>query len=180
VRSDERLVQWTTWDGEHHEQVRIAFENGGWTLESQLASANVTYVFRLDEHWQMRQFLLFRDDDEPDLWLATDGQGSWGEVNGAVRDDLAGCVGVALDLTPITTAIAVQRLRATGSASEAYDMAMVDVETLGVTVHRHRLTTPGDEQWHHYSITTGRAFEFAVDQSGLLLDEPGRFRRTSG
>jgi uncharacterized protein len=168
---------WTTWDGEHHEQVRVAFENGGWTIESQVSGANVTYVFRLDEHWVMRQFLLFRDEDEPDLWLATNGEGSWGEVNGAVRDDLEGCVGVALDITPTTTAMAAQRLRSAGVRSEVYDMAMVDVETLGVTVHRHHLTNSGEDQWHHHSVTTGREFVFSVDQSGLLIDEPGRFRR---
>ena len=44
----------------------------------------------------MRQFLLFRDLDEPDLWLATDGTGRWGEMNGAHRPELDGCYDVHL------------------------------------------------------------------------------------
>ncbi len=59
-------------------------------------------MIRLSATWQVRQFLLFRDLDEPDLWLGADGTGRWGEMNGAHRHDLAGCTDVELTVTPFT------------------------------------------------------------------------------
>ena len=55
---------------------------------------------------------------------------------------------------------------------------MVDVETLGVTVHHHDLTHLGNDQWRHLSHTTGRSYQFLVDEFGLTVDEPERFRRS--
>jgi uncharacterized protein len=178
VRFEEREIRWTTWDGEHEETLRLGFENGGWTAEGTIEGLDITYVLRFDEQWRTRQFLLFRDLDEPDLWLATDGAGLWGETNGAVRDDLSGCSDIALSCTPFTTAAAVMRLRANGEQNESLSVAMVDVETLGVTVHQHHLTHLGNDQWEHRSHTTGRSYQFLVDEFGLTLDEPERFRRS--
>ena len=178
MRFEEREIRWTTWDGEHEETVRLGFENGGWTAEGTVEGLDITYVLRFDEAWRTRQFLLFRDLDEPDLWLATDGAGRWGETNGSGRDDLTGCSDIVLSCTPFTTAAAVMRLRASGQHNESLSVAMVDVETLGVTVHHHDLTHLGNDQWRHLSHTTGRSYQFLVDEFGFTLDEPERFRRS--
>ncbi len=179
MRFEEREICWTTWDGEREQTIRLGFENGGWTAEGTVGGLDITYVLRFDEGWRTRQFLLFRDLDEPDLWLATDGAGQWGETNGSVRDDLTGCSDIALSCTPFTTAAAVMRLRAGGQQNESRSVAMVDVETLGVTVHEHDLTHLGNDQWEHQSRTTGRSYQFLVDEFGLMVDEPERFRRSS-
>jgi hypothetical protein len=168
-----------TWDGQYEETVRLGFENGGWTAEGTVESLNLTYVLRFDEAWNTRQFLLFRDLPEPDLWLATDGLGRWGETNGSVRDDLTGCRHIGLTCTPFTTASIVMQLRADGQDTDSFSVAMVDVETLGVTVHQHDLTHLGNDQWEHHSHTTGRRYQFLVDEVGLIIDEPERFRRSS-
>jgi hypothetical protein len=178
VRFEEREIRWTTWDGEYEEILRVGFENSGWTAEGTIEGLDITYVLRFDEAWRTRQFLLFRDLDEPDLWLATDGAGLWGETNGSVRDDLTGCSDIALSCTPFTTAAAVMRLRAGGQHNESLSVAMVDVETLGVTVHEHDVTHLGNDRWEHRSRTTGRSYEFLVDEFGLTMDEPDRFRRS--
>ena len=60
----------------------------------------VQYVLRLSASWQVRQFLLFRDLEDPDLWLATDGTARWGEMNGAHRIELDGCYDITMNCTP--------------------------------------------------------------------------------
>jgi len=86
--ADGYTVRWRTWDHEHLETVTLRWENEGWTATGEVGREAVTYVVRLSAVWQVRQFLLFRDLPDPDLWLGTDGSGRWGEMNGAHRTDL--------------------------------------------------------------------------------------------
>jgi hypothetical protein len=37
----------------------------------------------------------------------------------------------------------------------------------------------GNDQWEHRSRTTGSSYQFLVDEFGLTLDEPERFRRST-
>jgi uncharacterized protein len=170
-------VCWTTWDGGSKETLRVGYENGGWTAEGTISGADVSYVIRFTEQWDVRQFLLFRDLDEPDLWLATDGTGRWGETNGEPRDDLDGCTAVVPDCTPFAHALAVKRLQMAGSQEHTFRVALLDVETLGLTVHTHTLAQVAEGRWSQRSVTTERAFTFDVDDFGFIVDEPKKFRR---
>ena len=60
------------WEGDEVEVTEFRWENEGWTISGQVARERVQYVVRLSASWQVRQFLLFRDLEDPDLWLATD------------------------------------------------------------------------------------------------------------
>ena len=64
--------------------------------------------------WQVRQFLLFRDMEQPDLWLGTDGHGRWGELNAAHRPELDGALDVTIAGSPFVHSIPI---RACHSAS---------------------------------------------------------------
>ena len=94
------VAAWATWDGDGIETTTLRWENEGWTVSGEVGDAadreRIQYVLRLSATWQVRQFLLFRDLDEPDLWLATDGGGRWGEMNGAHRTELDGCTDIDL------------------------------------------------------------------------------------
>jgi hypothetical protein len=154
-----RTAEWLSWDAATHEMCTIRHENAGWTIDGVVtgrgAEGDVQYVIRVDDRWQVRQFLLFRDLEEPDLWLARDAQGRWGEVNGAYREDLSGCTSVGLDVSPITAALLVRQ----GGGPAL--VAVVDVDTLLITPRWQRIE--GAE----------------VDDDGWLLDDPGRFRRVA-
>ena len=56
----------------HTETLTLHFENESWTINSQITGLDIQYVLRLTATWQLQQMLLFRDLDEPDLWLAND------------------------------------------------------------------------------------------------------------
>jgi len=103
-------ASWTTWDSEHTAHVDLTWENEGWTANCQLSLERAQVVIRLSASWMVQQFIVFRDLDEPDLWLATDGHGRWGEMNGAHRTELDGCVDVDIPGIPFTNVIPIRRL----------------------------------------------------------------------
>lgn len=173
--ADGFTARWTTWDGEHTEALSLRWENEAWTAAGRVGREAVEYVVRLSPLWQVRQFLLFRDLPEPDLWLGTDGQGRWGEMNGAHRPELDGAHDISLDVTPFTLSLPIRRLPLhVGDAFELQVLA-VDVETLAVepiTVSYHRT---GERAWR---IGRGAVhLDLDVDEYGLVLDVDGAFRR---
>ena len=118
----------------------------------------------------VRRSRLFRDMDEPDLWIGTDGNGRWGEMNGAHREELDGCVDIELSCTPFTYAIPIRRLPLHVGHSADITVASVDVETLDVQPARRRYTRLDIHRWRVTQLDTGVSIEFDVDEFGLPAD----------
>lgn len=173
--ADGHEIAWTTWDGGDVERLTLRWENEAWTATGRVGRERVEYVIRISPLWQVRQFLLFRDLDEPDLWLGTDGHGRWGEVNGAHRPDLDGAFDVALAVTPFAHALPIRRLPLdVGDAADVLTVA-IDVETLAVVRRSARYERVAERRW---SVTgDDPAVVFDVDAHGLPLDVEGSFRR---
>ena len=168
---------WTTDDGLGNETLSLRFENEAWTAEGLITGADVQYVFRLTATWQLQQMLLFRDLDEPDLWLANDGKGRWGEVNGAVRRELGGCDDIDVLCRPFTRTMAIRRLQLGVGQSTNVESITVDTETLSVQRARLEYTRLGSHHWVIRRDDDRPAHEFDVDDFGLPLDVDGFFRR---
>lgn len=175
--ADGYTARWETWDHAHLETVTLRWENEGWTATGEAGREAITYVLRLSATWQIRQFLLFRDLDEPDLWLGADGTGRWGEVNGAHRHDLAGCTDIALAVTPFTHSLALRRLCLDVGESSPATAAMVDVDTLGISPIRHHYRRLTARRFAFENLDTGFATEFSVDDFGLIHEFADEFRR---
>jgi hypothetical protein len=175
--SDGYTARWRTWDHEHLETLGLRWENEGWTATGEVGREAVTYVIRLSATWQVRQFLLFRDLDEPDLWLGADGTGRWGEMNGAHRPDLAGCTDIELTITPFTNSVPIRRLTLDIGESAEVTSAQVDVETLGVISIRHRFERVTPRRFRRIDLDTGAIVEFDIDEYGLVHDIADAFRR---
>jgi uncharacterized protein len=174
--ADGEQVTWSTWDGEHTETATLRWENEGWTIGGVVGRERVQYAIRTSATWRVRQFLLFRDMEDPDLWLATDGAGRWGEVNGTHRPELDGCYDVHLDCTPLTSLLPIRRLQLHEGDAAELPVVGIDVETLQVQRVFHRYARTGDRRWvvvRHDATTV----EFDVDEHGLALDVAERFRR---
>lgn len=123
--------------------------------------------------------MLFRDLDEPDLWLGTDGRGRWGEMNGAHRPDLDGSVDITLAVTPFTHALPIRRLPlGVGDAAQLSVLA-VDVETLGVTSQLVTYSRTGLRSWRvgHGSSGDATGIDLTVDAHGVPVDVVGQFRK---
>lgn len=65
-----------------HGLLTLGWETGGWTADGVARGPDVHYVVRVDGQWRLRQFLLFRDQEEPDLWLGVNPAGQWGRSTG--------------------------------------------------------------------------------------------------
>lgn len=167
------VVRWETWDGDGLETVSIRWENEGYTVTGTVSRERIEYVLRLSAGWQVRQFLLFRDMEEPDLWLATDGHGRWGEMNGAHRTELDGCVDVVLSCTPFTHALPIHRLPLHDGDTAELPVIVVDVDTLEVRTEVRRYTRVSAERWLCHDTALD------VDEHGLVTVEDGRYRRAS-
>jgi hypothetical protein len=176
MREHETTAEWSGWDGSGHELLTLGYETGGWTADGVITGPGIHYVVRLDDRWRLRQFLLFRDLQEPDLWLGVDDQGRWGEVNGAVRPELAGCTAVDLAATPFTNTLPIRRHRIAVGESADVLVARVDHETLAVTPERQRYSRLAEQRWR-YEDESGFSAELEVDGHGLVLDYPDLFRR---
>ncbi len=176
--ADGHEVTWASWDGGHAESMTLRWENEAWTATGQVANENVQYVLRIAPTWHVRQFLLFRDLDEPDLWLAIDAKHRWGEINGSFRPEFEGCADIDLGCTPFAATIPIRRLGLAVGAAADIDVIAVDVETLGAVSVPTRYERTGDRTWRSTALSTGRTREFEVDARGLVVAERGRFRRT--
>ena len=173
--ADGHTARWTSWDGSSTDTLTLTWDNEGWTASGVVSGPDVHYVIRLSPLWQVRQFLLFRDLDEPDLWLGTDGNGRWGEVNGAHRVDLDGGIDIGLAITPFTVTIPVRRL-VLGVGDEAATVTVeVDVETLGVVLIPSVIRRLAEQRYEF--VRSGYSVEVEVDRFGLALDIDGGFRR---
>jgi hypothetical protein len=177
--ADGFTARWQTWDRAHDEVLTLRWENEGWTATGEVGREKAHYVIRLSATWQVRQFLLFRDLDQPDLWLATDGSGRWGEMNGAHRTDLDGCVDLGLWCTPFSHTMPIRRIAVDVGDQLDLRIAMIDVETLGVVPVAQRFHRIAPRRWRHTSsrAEASTPVEFEVDEYGLVLDYAGQFRR---
>ena len=169
-----------SWDGDGGAStVSVRWENEGWTANGTIERARAQFVLRLSATWRVQQFLLFRDMAEPDLWLGTDRFGKWGEVNGAVRADLAGCTDVLLAGTPFTAAATIRRLEHDADGTGRVRAAVVDPETLGVTAEELRFVRTSVRVWRYPGLMAGRDVDATVDDHGIVVDEPPMFFRTA-
>lgn len=177
--ADGHDVAWTLASGTVAETVSIRWDNEAWTISGQLAEARVEYVLRLSPTWRVRQFLLFRDLPEPDLWLATDGHGRWGEVNGAHRTELDGVDDIDVVGSTFPATVPLRRLPlAIGDRAEL-PVITVDPETLAVVAEHRHYTRLGERRWRRWRSEDGGTDEFDVDDHGVIIDVPGCRQRAS-
>ena len=163
---------WTDDGGDRTSEVDLRWENEGWTAEVRLVADRAVVVMRLTATWSLRQFLLFRDMAEADLWLATDGSGRWGEMNGAHRTDLDGCRDVVVAGSPFFASAIIRRLPLAPGHSAELPVMVVDVETLAVVVHRISVARLDARRCSYWSADAGAPVVVDVDAQGFVVDEP--------
>lgn len=173
-------VRWEGWDGGYAHALTARWENRGWVVQGTLERERAEFVIRMNAAWKMSQFLLFRDLEQPDLWLGTDGSGRWGEINGAHRPDLDGCMEVELRCSPFTASLPIRRIGLGDGLAAEILVAVVDVETLQVVPERRQYTRISEREWTVFDPARREMTRLPVDEFGLVGDVDGRWRRVDG
>jgi hypothetical protein len=179
--TDAIAARWASHDGQSEVTATLRFENGGWTANVEMSREKCSYVLRFGPNFELRQFLLFRDLEDPDLWLARDASGRWGEMNGARRPELRGCTDIELAGTPLSTVGPIRRLALEVGDGADVLAARVDVETLEVQPVMRRYERIADRRWRvaeRYDHP-GEFEEVVVDEHGLAISHVDRFHRLS-
>jgi len=176
-------ARFAAWDGSTVEDVVVRADGDGLTAEGRVVRApdgahDVHWVLRLDEAWRVRQLLLFRDLDAPDLWIGHDGGGGWGEINGAHRPDLDGCTDLDVAIAPFGVTVPIRRLGLNVGDAAELQVAVVDVETLGVTPQRYVLARLATRTWRLVVTARDVDVEFGIDEHGVVVDVDGFTRLT--
>ena len=180
LSSSGHSVSWQTVNSAkqpHQSTVALRWENEGWTAEGTLGLDSAQFVLRLSAGWTVQQCLLFRDLEDPDLWLGTDSHGRWGEMNGAHRTELDGCTDIDFFNTPCTNCSPIRRLPLLVGHSATISVAVIGIETLGITKQTQQYTKVSPNTWRYFSVALNREVEANVDEFGFILDEPNKFQR---
>ena len=168
---------WAVGDTGHEAVAEVRWDNGAWTAECYHSDERINFVMRLSPDWGLRQFILFRDMQEPDLWLATDGAGRWGEMNGAHRTELDGCRGIDIAGTPFTNVVMIRQLPLHVGDTAEIPIISLNVETLATERILQSYTRTGENSWSYFSLTSGHEVQVQVDEYGFVIDESENFVR---
>jgi hypothetical protein len=175
--SDGFAAGWVDVDGTNAEQLTLNWDNEAWTANVHVERERIDYVIRLSPLWQVRQFILFRDLEQPDLWLGTDGRGRWGEMNGAHRPELDGALDITIAGSPFVHSIPIRRLPVvTGEGAELIVLA-IDAETLAVERVSRTYERIADRRWRVRDRET--TTEFDVDEYGVPTDVGHHLKRVA-
>jgi len=175
--SDGATCRWVTPEA-HAVDLEVRWDNEAWTVAMRAERERVEGVLRVSPSWGIRQFLLFRDLDQPDLWLANDGHARWGEINGAHRPDLDGCTDLDVAIAPFGVTVPIRRLGLKVGDAAELQVAVVDVETLGVTPQRYVIARLATRTWRLVVTARDVDVEFGIDEHGVVVDVDGFTRLT--
>lgn len=175
-------ASWSAFESDHGEHLSLQWDNEAWTASVRLDGERVEFVIRLSPLWQVRQFLLFRDLEEPDLWLGTDGRGAWGEINGAHRRELRGATDLTVardgaSLSAFVHTIPIRRIPVDVGGSFDARVVEVDVETLAVELVLRTYRRVDTAVWE--VAQHGRVTELTVDEFALATEVGGSYVRTT-
>ena len=132
------------------------------------AHLSVDYRIEVDAHWVTRvvEIDLVADGTPAALRLEHDGGGGW-RRDGSHEPALAGCLDVDLEVTPLTNALPVNRLRLPEGGAAEVVAAWVHFPGLGVERAPQRYQRLASTTYRYTGLGTGFTAQVEVDQEGL-------------
>lgn len=167
-----------TWPGLEH--VIGCSDDGGFHADGRLITmesgpARVSYQLECDPAWRFRELIIAVTDTSGEHSLVlTAEDGRW-RTDGADRPDLAGCIDVDINCTPLTNTLPIRRLTWSPDAAFDLDVAYVSVPELDVHPVPQRYTKLAADLYR-YESGSFRA-DLPVDGGGFVLDYPGIWAR---
>ena len=163
------------------EHVLTRADASGFRADSQLVMVEdrpvrVSYLLECDSGWRFTALAMTVTDSggERTLRLSSTTDGHW-QADGVPRPDLAGCIDIDINGTPLTNTLPVRRLTWAPGTSHDLSVAYVSVADLTVRPVSQRYTQlePGR---YRYESGSFRA-DLPVDEAGFVLDYPAYWSR---
>jgi uncharacterized protein len=171
------------WPGLEH--VIASSDRAGFRADSQLILAEqelatVSYSLECDAGWRFTRLAVTvtSASGHRTLALSAGGDGRW-LADGQPRPDLAGCIDVDINCTPLTNTLPVRRLAWSPGTARDLDVAYVSVPELDIRPARQRyqmLAGSSDGALYRYESGSFTA-ELPFDRDGYVIDYPGIWRR---
>ncbi len=185
----ERNVVWRPWEGVGIEHLRLtesitgALADGFMFHVFDSDPVRLRYQIRVDTSWTVREV-------DIDLWgpehrrlkLRSDGQGGWGDEDGAnALRELTGCIDIDLTATPFTNTLPIRRLDLKPGDAAEIKVVYIRVPELSIEAVAQRYTCLEQRgtgaRYRYEGLATGFRAEIDVDETGIVLDYPDIFRR---
>jgi hypothetical protein len=142
----------------------------------------VRYELRCDAGWRFTglDISVSNAAGQRALAVSADGSGAW-LADGLPRQDLAGCIDIDINCTPLTNTLPIRRLAWSPGDAHDLDVAYVSVPELEIRAARQRYTLlDTDEQdgqaTYRYESGSFRS-DLRVDRDGWVTDYPGIWSR---
>ncbi len=131
---------------------------------------SVDYRIEVDAEWVTRllQVDLLASGARAGLRLEHDGAGVW-RRDGSLEPALAGCLDVDLEVTPLTNALPVNRLRLPEGGVAEIVAAWVHFPQLEVEAAPQRYERLASTTYRYTGLGTGFTAQVEVDESGLPI-----------
>lgn len=142
----------------------------------------VRYELRCDAGWRFTglDISVSNAAGRRALAVSADGSGAW-QAEGQPRPDLAGCIDIDINCTPLTNTLPIRRLAWSPGDAHDLDVAYVSVPELEIRAARQRYTLldtdePGGQATYRYESGSFRS-DLRVDRDGWVDDYPGIWSR---
>jgi hypothetical protein len=140
----------------------------------------LSYRLTWDERWRLRdaELIVATDGFTRLLTLHTDGNGQWRYDDGRALGELDGCMDIDIWPTPFTNSLPLRREPL--AIGQRRELRVAWITAPALTVHPlQQAYTRLDERRYLFESLDGSGFkaELPVDETGIVLDYPGLFRR---
>ncbi|SAK68465.1 transcriptional regulator [Caballeronia temeraria] len=186
-----KSVRWSQQDGTGLEHLVLNETRDGIVIESAVVGEDEAHAFGLvyriecDARWQVTRLALkLAGGASLDLHRREGNNGdahAWTDANGAPQESLRGCIDVDITATPFTNTLPIRRLQLERGERRVIRVVYVRVPELSVSAVEQAYTCiEPDRRYRYEGLDTGFTAEITVDESGLVIDYPGLFKRVIG
>ncbi|SAK97230.1 transcriptional regulator [Caballeronia glebae] len=186
-----KAVRWSQQDGAGLEHLVLNETRDGVVIESAVVGDDEARAFGLvyriecDARWQVTRLALkLAGGASLDLHRRDGNNGdahAWTDAHGEPQESLRGCIDVDITATPFTNTLPIRRLQLERGERRVIRVVYVRVPELTVSAAEQAYTCVEPNRRYRYEgLDTDFTADITVDESGLVLDYPGLFKRVSG
>ena len=179
------VARWQDWSGESIEHLVVREDPDEIVAEAAILGTldddtfAAWYWILCDRSWRVRKVEIGQIGHDREVELGSDGVGNWVDASATPLAQLKGAIDIDISITPFTNTLPIRRLRLQPGQSKEILAVYVQLPGLTVTTDRQRYTClESDGLYRYESIDSAFIRDVEVDDQGLVVTNPGLFRRT--